>query len=100
MREVLPRPAAPARRCSQSRRERREKVTPEVSLHRALEAQRKLLNSLVSQLAHTRGVPHSHVHAELRRKTGGPARGQRPSRSRPDRPDPALARRFARLTPD
>ncbi|HNQ07192.1 MAG TPA: DEAD/DEAH box helicase [Tetrasphaera sp.] len=56
----------------QSRRERREKVTPEVSLHRALEAQRKLLNSLVSQLAHTRGVPHSHVHAELRRKTGGP----------------------------
>jgi superfamily II DNA or RNA helicase len=56
----------------QSRRERREKVTPEVSLHRALEAQRKLLNSLVSQLAHTRGVPHSHVHAELRRQAGGP----------------------------
>ena len=56
----------------QSRRERREKVAPEVSLHRALEAQRKLLNSLVSQLAHTRGVPHSHVHAELRRQAGGP----------------------------
>jgi superfamily II DNA or RNA helicase len=55
-----------------ARRDRREKVTPEVSLHRALEAQRKLLNSLVSQFAHTRGMPHSHVHAELRRQAGGP----------------------------
>lgn len=56
-----------------TRRERREKVSPEVSLHRALEAQRKLLNSLVSAYAHHRGVPHSHVHAELRRQAGGPS---------------------------
>ncbi|MFN8099939.1 MAG: DEAD/DEAH box helicase [Dermatophilaceae bacterium] len=55
-----------------ARAERREKVTPEVSLHRALESQRKLLNSLVSAFAHTRGVPHSHIHAELRRQAGGP----------------------------
>ncbi|HRC41649.1 DEAD/DEAH box helicase [Nostocoides sp.] len=55
-----------------TRRDRRDKVTPEVSLHRALESQRKILNSLVSQYAHGRGVPHSHVHAELRRQAGGP----------------------------
>lgn len=54
------------------RAERRERVTPEVSLHRALEKQRKELNSLVSQYARTRGVPHSHIHAELRRQSGGP----------------------------
>ncbi len=56
----------------QERTDRRERVTPEVSLHRALEGQRKMLNSLVSQLAHRRGVPHSHIHAELRRQAGGP----------------------------
>ncbi|MFV0451968.1 MAG: DEAD/DEAH box helicase [Propioniciclava sp.] len=54
------------------RAERREKVTPEVSLHRALATRRKELNSLVSQYAHARGVPHSHIHAELRRQAGGP----------------------------
>ena len=50
------------------RTERREKVTPEVSLHRALAARRKELNTLVSQYARVKGVPHSHVHAELRRQ--------------------------------
>ncbi len=54
------------------RSERRERVTPEVSLHRALTARRKELNSLVSQYARVKGVPHSHVHAELRRQCGGP----------------------------
>ena len=54
------------------RTERREKVAPEVSLHRALEARRKELNSLVAQYARVTGVPHSHVHAELRRQCGGP----------------------------
>jgi CRISPR/Cas system Type II protein with McrA/HNH and RuvC-like nuclease domain len=48
-------------------------VTPEVSLHRALAAQRKVLNALVSQYAHAKGLPHSHIHAELRRQAGGPA---------------------------
>lgn len=56
----------------QQRADRREKVDPEVSLHRALEARRKELNSLVAQHARATGVPHSHVHAELRRRCGGP----------------------------
>lgn len=55
-----------------SGRDRRERVPPEVSLHRVLETRRKELNSLVSQVARVRGVPHSHVHAGLRRETGGP----------------------------
>jgi hypothetical protein len=58
------------------RAEKRERVTPEVSLHRALEARRKELNSLVAQYARATGRPHSHVHAELRRQCGGPPLGQ------------------------
>ncbi|MGO4956612.1 DEAD/DEAH box helicase [Luteococcus sp. Sow4_B9] len=56
----------------QQRRDKKEKVAPEVSLHRALETKRKELNSLVSQYSRSRGVPHSHIHAELRRQAGGP----------------------------
>ena len=56
----------------QRRADRREKVALEVSLHRALADQRRVLNSLVSQFAHAKGVPHSHIHAELRRQAGGP----------------------------
>lgn len=59
-----------------SRRDRREKVPAEVSLFRALEGRRKELNSLVSQVARVRGVPHSHVHAGLRREAGGPPLAQ------------------------
>ncbi len=59
-----------------SRRERRDKVPAEVSLHRALEGQRKELNSLVAQVARVKGMPHSHVHAGLRREAGGPALAQ------------------------
>ena len=55
-----------------SRREKRERVPEEVSLFRALEGRRRELNSLVSQVARLRGVPHSHVHAGLRREAGGP----------------------------
>lgn len=54
------------------RAEKREKVPPEQSLARALESLRKQLNSLVAQYARSRGVPHSHVHADLRRQCGGP----------------------------
>ena len=54
------------------RAERREKVPTEVSLHRALATRRKELNMLVSQYARVKGMPHSHVHAELRRQCGGP----------------------------
>ena len=55
---------------------RREKVPPEEALHRSLEAQRKQLNSLVAQYAHLKGMPHSHVHAGLRRECGGPQLAQ------------------------
>ena len=47
-------------------------MPPEQSLARALESLRKQLNSLVAQYARSRGVPHSHVHADLRRQCGGP----------------------------
>ncbi|MEL4504696.1 DEAD/DEAH box helicase [Luteococcus sp. H138] len=56
----------------QERRDKKEHVAPEISLHRALETKRKELNSLVSQYARSRGIPHSHIHAELRRQAGGP----------------------------
>ena len=58
------------------RAERREKVPTEVSLHRALATRRKELNMLVSQYARVKGMPHSHVHAELRRQCGGPSLAQ------------------------
>jgi superfamily II DNA or RNA helicase len=62
-----------ARRDQQSRR---EKETAEVSLFRVLEGRRKELNGLVSQVARVRGIPHSHVHAGLRREVGGPPLAQ------------------------
>ena len=59
------------------RRERQDrKAEPEVALHRALASKRKELNSLVSQYAGIKGVPHSHVHADLRRECGGPKLAQ------------------------
>ncbi len=45
----------------------------EQSLARALETRRKELNSLVAQYARVLGVPHSHIHADLRRRCGGPS---------------------------
>ncbi|MHB1008533.1 MAG: DEAD/DEAH box helicase [Propionibacteriaceae bacterium] len=45
----------------------------EQSLARALEARRKELNSLVAQYARIHGVPHAHIHADLRRRCGGPS---------------------------
>jgi len=58
------------------RAERSERVAPEVSLHRALAGRRKELNTLVAQYARVKGVPHSHVHADLRRQCGGPSLAQ------------------------
>ena len=43
-----------------------------VSAHRALAAQRKELNKLVSAYAQKKGVPHANVHMDLRRSCGGP----------------------------
>ena len=37
---------------------------------------RQELNSLVAQVARVRGVPHSHIHAGLRREAGGPPLAQ------------------------
>ena len=59
-----------------SRRERSERVPAEVSLFRALEGRRRELNGLVAQVARVRGVPHSHIHAGLRREAGGPSLAQ------------------------
>lgn len=55
---------------------RRDKVPDQVALHRALAAQRKQLNGLVAQYARRKGVPHSHIHADLRRHCGGPPLAQ------------------------
>lgn len=62
------------RQARQVRRHERadSKAEPEVALHRALAAKRKELNSLVAQYARLKGIPHSHVHADLRRECGGP----------------------------
>jgi superfamily II DNA or RNA helicase len=43
-----------------------------VAAHRALAAQRKELNQLVSAYARQKGLPHANVHMDLRRVCGGP----------------------------
>ncbi len=58
------------------RREHQTKREPQVALHRAMADRRKQLNSLVAQYARIRAVPHSHVHADLRRQCGGPTLAQ------------------------
>ncbi|NLF05089.1 MAG: ATP-dependent helicase, partial [Actinomycetales bacterium] len=54
------------------RQDRRDRADPDVVLHRAIASKRKELSSLVAQYAHVAGVPHSHIHAQLRRECGGP----------------------------
>ncbi|MCC2592666.1 DEAD/DEAH box helicase [Tessaracoccus sp. OS52] len=54
------------------RQDRKDRAEPSVALHRALAGKRKELNSLVAQFARSEGIPHSHVHANLRRECGGP----------------------------
>lgn len=46
---------------------------PPPALHRTLKEQRQLLNSLVGLYARQAGEPHGAVHADLRRRCGGPA---------------------------
>ncbi|MGL5865810.1 MAG: DEAD/DEAH box helicase [Dermatophilaceae bacterium] len=45
---------------------------PEVSMHRALAAQRKELNTLVAAYAAKTGAAHATIHLDLRRACGGP----------------------------
>lgn len=57
------------------RQQRQVDAAPQaaVSEHRALAAQRKELNSLVSAYARKSGEPHAKLHTELRRVCGGPS---------------------------
>jgi len=77
VRELLrTRHARQARRISE--RERRAQARGEAPaepppLYRSLKEQRTLLNSLVGIRARTTGEPHAMIHAELRRRVGGPA---------------------------
>ena len=57
-------------------RDRIRAVAAQLSAHRALAAQRKELNSLVSAYARKTGSPHGVVHSDLRRRCGGPALDQ------------------------
>ena len=54
----------------------RKRADPEPATHRAMAATRKELNSLVSAYARRTGAPHAVVHADLRKKCGGPAMDQ------------------------
>ena len=54
----------------------RKKADPELSMHRAMAATRKELNSLVSAYARKTGATHGVIHAELRQSCGGPALAQ------------------------
>ena len=54
------------------RTRRQSEAAQPVSAHRALAAQRKELNKLVSAYAQKKGAPHANVHMDLRRACGGP----------------------------
>ena len=70
--------------------ERREKVTPEVSLHRAPESQRNS-GTRWSARSRIREVPHSHIHAGVAAPDRGRRCPRRPrSRWTPDRADSPL----------
>lgn len=59
----------------QSRRPEPAQDEP-VALHRQAAALRKELHKLVAAYAQKAGVPHAHVHADLRRMCGGPEVGK------------------------
>ncbi len=61
----------------QAQSTRRPAAAPQpLAAHRALAAQRKELNKLVSAYARKTGAPHAVVHSDLRRACGGPALDQ------------------------
>ena len=64
------------RTSSKSTTKAAQEQAAQLSAHRALAAQRKELNSLVSAYARKTGSPHGVVHSDLRRRCGGPALDQ------------------------
>ncbi|EWT06440.1 hypothetical protein N864_21180 [Intrasporangium chromatireducens Q5-1] len=60
------------RQSKQSRRAPKDAAPAPLATHRALAAQRKELNKLVSAYARQKGYPHANVHLDLRRACGGP----------------------------
>lgn len=60
------------RQARQSRRSTQKPDQGPPPLYRTLREQRTLLNSLVAIQAKRSGMPHAHVHADLRRRVGGP----------------------------
>ncbi len=72
VRELLRQRQARQSRRSKARAQRSGTETEPKPLYRTLREQRSLLNSLVAVQARRSGQPHSHIHAELRRRAGGP----------------------------
>lgn len=60
------------RQARQARRAASNREQGPTPLYRTLREQRSLLNSLVAIQAKRSGMPHSHIHADLRRRVGGP----------------------------
>jgi superfamily II DNA or RNA helicase len=60
------------RQARQSRRSKTHGEQESKPLYRTLKEQRTLLSSLVAMQAKRSGEPHAHIHAELRRRAGGP----------------------------
>lgn len=63
------------RQARQARRSKQRGIPVSQPLYRTLKEQRALLNGLVASRARRTGEPHAHIHAELRRRVGGPPVG-------------------------
>lgn len=72
VRELLRQRQARQSRRSKARAARSGTAVEPQPLYRTLREQRSLLNSLVAMQAKRSGQPHAHIHAELRRRAGGP----------------------------
>lgn len=64
------------RQARQARRSKQRGAPVSQPLYRTLKEQRALLNGLVASRARRTGEPHAHIHAELRRRVGGPSVAQ------------------------
>src|SRR5690606_18132234 len=60
------------RQARHARRSKQRGAPVSQPLYRTLKEQRALLNGLVASRARRTGEPHAHIHAELRRRVGGP----------------------------